>query len=407
MFTDARVAAPLDSEHWISSPNANYIPAIPFHHVEVRARFNGFYATADPVQWPQAFESRYAFLSVIPRTDHLPAGAPKTAITLDPSDPEYCDQMGSYTSDGEPLVKFHTAKASILTTASEQIRSDMERFLVDEADSVLSIAPNAHTPPDLHAFLMNLVVTIGNMAIVVREVPMSLNEYMTTIRTFQRSYLEALAYMDYVRTYMPRMSASRSDGRATHPVNLHVMGAYTTDPRVVARLYRAGIPVWYIRTYMQLHEGLIIQSVVAPQQPDDTITTEAQPRCPTLYTGPPGIQQLDAVHVFNADTHQKASLPRPFADPDVASPSRSRSPDAPAASSSTSNKRARVEGQPRATGKIRDHAVQLCRPPERLYRLLPFPTEGECRPRSLRRPGFAQHPSSHPRVVRRPQQGPE
>lgn len=301
------------------------------------------------------FDTRYSFLAAIPRLSHLPVDAPAKALTLDPSDPVYCDHLGSYNAAGEPLVKFHPAKP-LLIEAGEELRTEVDRFIAEEEASASVIRLAAHTPaPELHAFLRNLVITVCDAAIIVKEVPMPLNDFVSTIRRFQRSYLEALAYMDYLRSYSWRMHSNRHDNEDEDDlgphVNMKIMGAYSTEPLVVARLYRAGIPVWYIRTYTQLHEGLIIRSVVAPRQPDDTLVAEAHPRGATLYAGPPGVQQLDAIHVFNADTHQRSSIPHPRIEPEAGARRRSRSPDATAASSSTASKRPRVEDGPRATGK--------------------------------------------------------
>jgi len=64
----------------------------------------------------------------------------------------------------------------------------------------------------------------------------------------QRVTLELRAFLDYQEFYKPRM-----DKTYVFSVNTDVMGAFTNDLNVCGALFRAGIPVWLIRPYTEIH----------------------------------------------------------------------------------------------------------------------------------------------------------
>ncbi|KAH9907636.1 uncharacterized protein B0H18DRAFT_591557 [Fomitopsis serialis] len=141
----------------------------------------------------------------------------------------------------------------------------------------------------------------------MRSIPVTLQRFRWEMREYQRYYAEASAYMDFVNTFNARMVDTK-----VHQTDSSLMGAISADPAVVSRLYRAGIPVWYIRRYSQLVPELKIQEVVEPSLPQErgVMILEYDPPYPTQYVGPPGLAHLSAVHTFGMRVYS-AGIPDP------------------------------------------------------------------------------------------------
>ena len=92
---DGRVAAvhPSYPNHYISSPNYNFIYSPPGPICNVYARFDGRYGQDDHTQWLQPFSPKYPFLCCIPRRSN----AGDNAVIW--QDPDYHD-FKSISRDG-------------------------------------------------------------------------------------------------------------------------------------------------------------------------------------------------------------------------------------------------------------------------------------------------------------------
>ena len=60
-----------DSQSFITSANADYIPLPPFGDCQVKLRANSRYGGNDPTQWPQPYNSYHSHLAAIPRPNTL------------------------------------------------------------------------------------------------------------------------------------------------------------------------------------------------------------------------------------------------------------------------------------------------------------------------------------------------
>ncbi|KAH6913738.1 hypothetical protein BKA70DRAFT_1420531 [Coprinopsis sp. MPI-PUGE-AT-0042] len=213
---------------FITSPNADYIPAPPLgetRHVFMRANFR--YANDDPIQWPQPYHPSTAHLGAIPRAlsndDLALFWKPPSTIAAG---------VGSLHSHAD---RYRTGNNSATATKAIII---MSKFLSDLLDRLTNL-------------------------------PMNENELVRCFAELQRCYLELTAYLDYMLTYKPRM-----DGIAAPARHLEdTYGTFTMDPLVVQNFVNAGLPVWFIHK---------IAPLIAP---DSLNFSDSHPKFPTIFKG--------------------------------------------------------------------------------------------------------------------------
>lgn len=121
---------------------------------------------------------------------------------------------------------------------------------------------------------------LGNLLHRLEFISTSFFTMRRGVRELQRVYLELTALLNFEEHYhFQSMSSDK--------VNDKLMGAFTYDLAVCDRLYRAGIPVWLIRPYYELH-SIRIKSLKQltkatgffPLQPS------SRPVYPSIYRGP-------------------------------------------------------------------------------------------------------------------------
>jgi hypothetical protein len=125
------------------------------------------------------------------------------------------------------------------------------------------------------------------------------------IRELQRVYLELTALLDFEEHY-------HSQSRSSDKVNDKLMGAFTHDPTVCDELYRAGIPVWLIRPYHELH-SIRIKSLKPLIKPMDFFPLKAssRPVYPSIYRGPGDV--LEKYVALGRSMLDYLKYPNPFA----------------------------------------------------------------------------------------------
>ncbi|KAH9920765.1 uncharacterized protein B0H18DRAFT_956901 [Fomitopsis serialis] len=335
-FTDAICAARLDDTRWISTPNAEWIPAISTDKVEVRGRRDGWYGSADPHRWPQLFDSKFTHLCILP-DPFYPGSSEMPASVMDNVMSDHYRFTSTVGENDERLVVVHYDRSPILARDLEDLKNQMEVFIREDA------ATSDFTggiPPNIHAPLKNYVLSAFDAVERMKSVPMTLQQFVWENREYQRYYSEATAYMEFARTFTHRMVDARR-----HSADTRLMGAISDDPVIVQRLFRAGIPVWFIRPYRHLLPELKITDVVDLVQPEERQVTlqEYDPSYPTYYSGPPGRVHLTATHLFGRFQYTPGIPDAPPLLPQAASGSGSRrrplSPDPETATSLTPPKK--------------------------------------------------------------------
>jgi hypothetical protein len=131
------------------------------------------------------------------------------------------------------------------------------------------------------------------------------------VRETQRMYLELLAVLDYEEIYRPLMDGLSTNALSYPPATAKVMGAFTMDLTICDRLFRAGIPVWLMRPFDELH-SIRVRALAPLQVAGNLIPLDAttRPTHPTIYCG--GGDNIAKYHALARHVLSYLRYPNPF-----------------------------------------------------------------------------------------------
>ena len=267
-WQDALVVADCENEQYvISSPNASFVPRPPVGIVEISLRSDYRYGVEDPIQWPQLYTPEYDYLCAIMRPP--PAGDRRFApVWWTPTESQFFLVEGSmFKCLG--LLDPHTIRPLA------ELVHELSRLVDAYADE----SPLDERLRWLHTAMRNALDRLKHFPCTFRDAAMQ-------VRETQRYWLMTRAFLDYTQKYRPAELGSPL------PVDSHVMGAFTTDPGVVQRLFTAGIPVWYIRTDVSILGDTNVQEVVRLTHPTDVCVDRGPEDGYVLYKGLSGRAHL-------------------------------------------------------------------------------------------------------------------
>ncbi len=263
------VSSALGGKYVVTSPNANFIPQPPEGRVTVSMKIDGKYGVEDPLHHPQLFNDDYRvyYLSCIPRpTDPLR----RSEIWSIPSEGDYQEVTAKGAAQ---LVKLTDARLSPIEEAIEYLFGELIEY---EADNEKSQQLRWNIISAKHAY--ERLTHPATRRDLLRQLACVERQYCTAI---------ALIIWHYCFKDVPLKPA---------PVKPTLMGCFTTDGSVVAKLTQVGIPVWYMRlgeAFVQSCERVI--NVVDLMPPSDIPTEDYSPRS-VIYVGTPGLKQLESIY---------------------------------------------------------------------------------------------------------------
>jgi hypothetical protein len=166
--------------------------------------------------------------------------------------------------------------------------------LLQRADKPLF--QNKSIPCELSKVLSNLVYRLETLS-------GSFFTIQCGVRNLQRTFLELKGFLDFEEHY--RLQTS------TPPTAVDLMGAFTSDPMVCHNLFRAGVPVWFIRPYSSLH-SIRVRKLVPVTHADGLLPLApcSRPNCPTIYRGPG--DRVDKYIALQARVLEFLKFPNPF-----------------------------------------------------------------------------------------------
>ncbi|KAI0094240.1 hypothetical protein BDY19DRAFT_988104 [Irpex rosettiformis] len=108
---------------------------------------------------------------------------------------------------------------------------------------------------------------------------------------------------------------------APRVVRSDLMGCFTTSLSVVGELYRAGIPVWYMRLMSTINPSIHVVSCSGLRSPEFIVTNPGSFGFRPVYQGPPGQAQIEAILYTSNQYIDVEPLPFPeaYRDHDTAS----------------------------------------------------------------------------------------
>ncbi len=235
-----------DSRYIITSPNVDFVPQVNLGTVTVAHCKDQRFGMEDPIQWPQVFSTVFQHFPLILRRP------------LNPHDPlaiMWWDMgRGDFVQDPSIPVDF-------LGTVDRSRINQLRPFVVDIEKQTSGLSQN----PRFKCSRISFTAQALRDAFDRLSYPATLRDLTRQVVQVQRFYLESLAWLTFYVDMKGRFSPPDDPQPFHHGVRF--VGAYTTHPEVVQRLFRAGIPVWFLRFPHQISRSTVIEAVVSITRP--------------------------------------------------------------------------------------------------------------------------------------------
>lgn len=271
-----------DGEHIITSPNCSRIfsPLLEGDR-SLFLRTNLRYGDDDPIQWPQAYLQQYRHFACISRGPYPHPDAMNVMW--------WTPDRGNFVPDNEVLYGVGKLERYYFLQLQRLSVSLLQRV---ETPSFRGKA----VPCELSKILSNLLHRLEYLS-------SSFFAMHRGVRDLQRTFLELKGYLDFEEHY--RLETG------TPPTALHLMGAFTWDPLVCQSLFRAGVPVWFIRPYTALH-SIRVRKLVSITQAQGLLPLGPciRPICPSIYRGPG--DRVEKYVALRASILEFLKFPNPF-----------------------------------------------------------------------------------------------
>lgn len=290
----------LQKPPWIyTSPNLAVIPYFEPNPKELRARDDGRFGLEDYACHPQGYSESFPWAPCIPRRPTSPADReahPHALLWRDLGVGDWVAPLGcAFTGVGTLELSLYTemyVKAVQLNTHA--VHSWMSQPV----------------PAEIVSTARALFTTLERL----KSLPVSLRDLSLQWMQAQRLALDLIAMDTFYGVFLPR-SLQRDK---IWPVNLSIMGAFTTNPAVADNLYYAGIPIVYVRTEADPNAWNLRVWKIADEfwMPGDVITAEwycpnkrTEVPCRTIWLASHGTERIKMSRPFGRYFEDIASLP--------------------------------------------------------------------------------------------------
>ncbi|KAF9231538.1 hypothetical protein BU15DRAFT_14961, partial [Melanogaster broomeanus] len=278
----------------ITSPNNDWVPQpFLFEDAPVQARADGRLGTVDSFQWPQLYTAGYPWVVAVKRNFNF-ADEPLAAVWYTPSYDDFVQIQNS----ALPIGSLQPHKLDALAKLMDLVKVRVNAYKNGKH--------HLRAGDQSIKMVQSLRVTFNHLD----RFPLTYRDIVASVAEFQRGVLEFHAYCDYYAFILPRIERPQFPFPA---VNTQWMGAFTESVQVAEALFRAGVPVWYVRPEASVTSSTIIEAIVTPTQPDhivlgafcDPIKKFAKP-FPVRYVGPAGVERETASRHFNTESEMEA-----------------------------------------------------------------------------------------------------
>lgn len=247
----------------ITSPNMDFIPQPPIGIMNVILREDCRYGLVNPIQYPQVYSKGWEYLCMIPRSN--PQRKHNDTFNFTPS----CDDFEIL--EGSIIKCLGLLRESVVKPLSDVV-DELHRDII------------ASSTTDSRIGWLNIAMHHARDRL--RRFPCTFRDVLMQVRKTQRYALMARAFLDFHLLDVP------AAGMHARKVNRGIMGAFTTQPAIVQRLYACGVPVWYVRTDISVLSDDRVGAVVTPTDPSHICLKHGEEQGAVLYRGLVGPKHL-------------------------------------------------------------------------------------------------------------------
>ena len=274
----------------ITTPNCNVVFEPPLGgDRSLFLRSNLRFGDDDPLQWPQLYLSNRSYLPFI--LSCPPKHDPLTVMWRLP------DREDFIAVDGRVLEGVGKLERGFF--------NQLQRLSLD----LLARAKNKKY--EKLCIVLELIPTLEHLLHRVEFIATNFRQVQLGVRETQRVYLELRAVLDYEEIYYPCLKGVSSQSFSYPCITANVMGAFTNDLSVCDCFFRAGIPVWLIRPFSELH-SIRVRKLVPLQPAGNLIPIDAatRPSHCTIYRG--GGDDVGKYHALARHVKGYLHYPNPF-----------------------------------------------------------------------------------------------
>ncbi|KAF8078229.1 hypothetical protein FPV67DRAFT_1403925 [Lyophyllum atratum] len=289
---DGMVGAVVDNgNHFVMSPNVDYVLYPPIGVREVKLRKDFRYGDDDPMCGPQPYVASGCHLAAIPCRP-LKAHLPLNIMWWLPSKHDFIIDSSNILRGLGQL---------------DPVKLNELRYFVDKMQDRVSRYKDDRNFPNKIQAVIEFSASLNDIFVRLEYLPTTLRQTQFSVALLQRCYLELVGYLDYMYVYRPRML-----GQAEPAAEVaRTIGAYVSNPLVVQEFVRAGLPVWILKRWNTIVETRI-DSVQEPRQPETwAVLEDADPPFKPFFTGP--AHDPAKYTAFGRLARASTSSPNPFA----------------------------------------------------------------------------------------------
>ena len=274
-FDDAVLAAwSPNGSYFVSTPNATFIPEIVQGLITVCLRDDGSFGKHDPSHWPQLFVWQHPYLATVPKRptstlDTLTNPCPHLAIWTQPTPDDFVP-LPNAPAFGRLRPEFLDALQPLVS----KISSDVSNYVLPPLTAVDK-------------------TTLRRFEV---EMAMAWERLLRTSATFRDQLLQVCIVRRYWLLCSGFMTfydlLGRERGTDPLPFKGDVMGAWTSEPRVVQMLFSLGVPVWMVRSNRLVPSDIRV-SKLAAMSTTHTICDVKFHGAEPAYQGLVGVRHLE------------------------------------------------------------------------------------------------------------------
>lgn len=253
-----------DGKYFVVTPYSDHPLDPPLGTQRVRMRSDGRYGQHDWTLWPQPFDERLCHFVCIPRYDQA---SPLRPLWFKISSDDFAIEtaptvLGSLGKlRGDVFLEIASAVGIVL--------KDCTRFV------------GKHSNPTERKLAIELAEAVQQLLNRVEFLTTTFRQMQVNCTTLQRLSLELVALIMYCEKYKPMIQGTdRCTGFARD-----AMGAFVTKVQDAERLFRAGIPYWFVHPVRNLLR-IRIDNSMGPAFPE---FEDYMPAAPVIYEGPPDL----------------------------------------------------------------------------------------------------------------------
>lgn len=290
---DARVL--LHRSPWVyTSPNLSVIPTFDPNPCELRARNDGRFGLEDYICHPQGHSEAYPWAPCIPRcpiTEEAREVHPYALCWCDLTTENWVAPVGcAFTWVGTLDLAPYT---------------DMFLLAVEVNTRAVSMYSNQAVPQEMVTAARALFSTLDRL----KSLPLGFRDLVLQWTQVQRLLLDLVA----MESYYGHFSNAMMQREKRYPVNLGLMGCFTTSPAIVENMFWAGVPVVYVRTdthpnAWNIRKFAVANSFWVPPDVETEEWTDGSP-CRTLWFASQGTDRIKMSRPFGRYFEDIPALP--------------------------------------------------------------------------------------------------